>query len=462
MTLICATITDPADIIQAKADGAEAFEFRLDIMQDVLASKNPESINLSFLNQTEQVIVTCRNDTGLLSDETKQRLFQTSLDNGADYLDIEDDSPLLGKFPGKTICSHHNFKKTPSSSEIVSIFRNLKKYGIPKAAFMVKEISDLKNIADAAEILKSEMDKFIIIGMGITGEITRIRSDLLGSFITYCGVTKEKTTAPGQLTVQETVHLGKSPIVTGIIGWPLTHTFSPAIQNAAFTSANINGRYVKIPVHPDNLNLVPDIMKIYNIKGLNVTIPHKEAILQYLKENSKTVEEVKAANTITNALSGENTDVLGIAATLDTYVHKDTKLLLIGAGGAARAVAWYARFRGCHLTITNRTEDKAELLTKEFGGKVLPLTQISEKYDVIVNATPINPTIQISSPDTVIMDLRYPSSPFLEESHKKGAKITFSGEKMLIYQGLASFKIWTGKEPDITALEEAFQEAKDD
>jgi len=450
MTKICAVITKTEDIEKARTLGCGAFEFRLDMFE------NPVE-DLSFVQQPELTIVTIRSK----EDESRRELFQKALDAGADFVDIESDSVLRGEFPDRTICSYHDFEKTPSAKEIVSIFQDLAKTGVPKAAFMVHDPRDLLEIADAAAEIKSWNMPFILIGMGDAGKITRVRAESLGSLVTYCAVSKDTGSAPGQLTVKEAADLGQDAVICGVVGYPLTKTFSPAIHNAAFAASGICGTYVKIPTPDDEVSLIPQMMKVYDITGINVTIPHKQAVLSFLKSVSPAAEKIQAVNTITKNLEGDNTDWIGIAETLDRFEPGGKNVLLLGAGGAAFAAAFYFHERGAKLSIANRTEEKAEALAKLFEGAAVSISGLKPEYDIVLNASPICPANPKSfvKEGTVVMDMVYPTSPLLEEAEKLGA-LTFSGETMLIHQGAAAFEKWHGVFPDISAMEKAFREAE--
>ena len=317
MTHICAVITNTEDIERARSLGCTAFEFRLDMFEEPVT-------DLSFVSQPELTIVTIRST----EDEARQEMFVRALAAGADFVDIESDSALRGAFPGKTVCSYHDFEKTPDAAEIVALFRDLEETGIPKAAFMVRGPKDLLAIADAAAELRSRGRPFIIIGMGDAGKVTRIRADMLGSLVSYCAVSEKSGSAPGQLTVAEAAGLGSDAKLCGVIGFPLTRTFSPAIHTAAFSAAGIRGVYVKIPTPEDEVSLIPEMMRVYDFEGLNVTIPHKQAIMSFLHGLTPAAEKISAVNTITRDLTGDNTDWLGVAATLDRFDPAGKKVLL--------------------------------------------------------------------------------------------------------------------------------------
>ena len=450
MTEICAVISDASAVDTARSLGCTAFEFRLDMFAE------PKTA-LPLLSCPELTIVTIRSE----EDESRRELFAEALAAGADFVDIESDSKLLGTFPGRTVCSYHDFEKTPDAEEIIALFRELSSFGIPKAAFMVQGPKDLLAIANAAEEIRRWNTPFILIGMGDAGKITRVRADMLGSLVSYCAVSKESGSAPGQLTVAEAAALKENAKVCGVIGYPLTKTFSPAIHNAAFTAAGICGTYVKIPTPEDEVSLIPEMMKAYRMEGLNVTIPHKQAVLSFLSSLSPAAEKIGAVNTITKNLEGDNTDWIGIAETLDRFSPNGKNVLLLGAGGAAFAAAYYFAERGAHLTIANRTAEKAEALAARFGGRAVPVTELKPEYDIVLNASPVCPAEPSAfiKAGCAVMDMVYPNSPFLDAARSLGAE-TFSGETMLIHQGAAAFAKWHGVDADISAMQKAFSEAE--
>lgn len=451
MTRLCAVITDLRDVEAAVSAGAEALEFRLDLLP-----KLPD--DFSFFRQKQITVATCRSKP----DAERRELFARALEAGADYADIEDDSPLRTAFPGRTICSHHNFSGTPDTREILRILHAAAEFGVPKAAFMVRGPRDLLAITTAATEMKKSGRPFILIGMGRAGMLTRVRAANLGSMLNYCSVRSGAESAPGQLTIKEAARLGCHPLVLGLIGWPLEKTLSPAIQNAALEAAGVAGIYVVLPSPSDEVNLIPGIMRLYEISGLNVTIPHKQAVLSILADRSPAAERIGAVNTITRAFRGENTDWLGVQAALAPHNPPGKKVLLLGAGGAARAAAYYLHEAGAKLFIANRTEDKAGALAEEFGGTAVSVRDVRPEYAIVVNASPVCPVPaeQLFSPDTVVMDMVYPDSLFLQSARKAGCAFVLSGKTMLLHQAAESFALWTGIRPDILRMEAAFEEAK--
>ncbi|MCZ9312073.1 MAG: shikimate dehydrogenase [Methanocorpusculum sp.] len=469
MTLICAVIAadTPASAeamtAEALAAGAEAFEVRLDAFAEI-----PD--DLSFLPTEKPVIVTLRSE----EDENRREIFAKALACGAAYVDIESDSVLRNIFPKtRVICSYHDFAKTPAAWEILHLFRDLSTSGIPKAAFMVRGPADLLEIWKAAVVLKQSGEPFILIGMGAAGEITRIRAADIGSMVSYCAVRPELTSAPGQITVAEAAGLGTDPFITAITGWPLEHTRSPQMHNAAFRAAGIAGRYVRIPAPAGELPLLPEVLRCYQIRGANVTIPHKQAVMPLLSEVSPEAQSAGAVNTILvspdGRLIGTNTDIAGIAATVAALhiTPPGARVLVAGAGGAARAAVACLTAAGAAVFITNRTMKKAESLAAEFGATAVPREELKAGYDLIINATPAGMSgfsaeipipESILTPQTAVFDMVYEpgTTPLIAAARVAGCRAVLGGKTMLIAQAAASFTLWTGTAADIATMTAAF------
>ncbi len=254
--------------------------------------------------------------------------------------------------------------------------------------------------------------------------------------------------------------------VYGIIGYPLTHSLSPIMHNMAFKEKRINGVYLYFPCK--YVEGVVAGMKSLSIRGLSVTIPHKEKICHYVDELDSLAKEIGAANTLINKegfVIGYNTDAYGAISALKKKVNtiKGKNVLIIGAGGAARAIAFALKKEGAKLTISNRTIEKGLKLADNVDSKFCPLSHISENgYDIIVQTTSVG-----MYPDTdkspvsknifkkgmIVMDIIYNpvETNFLKTAKKCGC-ITISGIEMFIYQGAKQFELWTGKDAPIDLM----------
>lgn len=269
--------------------------------------------------------------------------------------------------------------------------------------------------------------------------------------------------------------------VTGIIGNPVEHSLSPLMHNAAFKYLGLDYIYVPFLVTENALEGAIRGSKSLNIKGLNVTIPHKTEVIKYLDSVDKTAELIGAVNTIKfngNHVKGFNTDSIGAVKAIEEVSSvKNKKIIILGAGGAARAIAFQILLEGVgSLVIANRTPENAFNLQKDIVEKLNLDVKTADfgkglenellDADILINTTPIGmyPHISDKPPvksemmhkNLIVNDIVYNplKTGLLREAEKCGAK-TVSGIKMLIYQGVEAFKIWTGIYPPVSIFENA-------
>lgn len=360
--------------------------------------------------------------------------------------------------PGfRTIRSFHNYQNTPSSEEIVRVLSDGEQE-ISKGAFAASSFTDLFNILQASRTLGR---KHVILGMGDTGMVTRIRQHILGNEFTFGYVGKP--TAPGQMSADVLERLGDDCRIVGITGDPVTHSKSPDMQNAAIAAAGINGIYLRFG-SPD-LAHMRDVIIGYDIAGMNVTIPHKQEAIHQMDSVSKTVETVGAMNTIVNKdgwLVGENTDVDGITATFSDSDIRGKSVLIMGSGGAARAAGYAFTEMGCDTYVIGRNAATVDSICRDLGTEYAPSPDVSG-YDIIVNCTPIGmyadgrypADISTLNSDHVVFDMVYGfRTPLLKAAETVGCR-SFDGSDMLVGQGAASFRHWFGIEPDTKVMKEA-------
>ena len=269
--------------------------------------------------------------------------------------------------------------------------------------------------------------------------------------------------------------------VCGIIGDPIEHTLSPTMHNAAFQELNLDFVYVAFRVRKDGLREAIAGAKSLDIKGLNVTMPHKNAVMKYLDETDPTAMSIGAVNTILNdkgRLIGYNTDGIGALKALkeNGISLNGKKLLLLGAGGAGKAIAFHVAQEVEDLKILNRTTQKArdlvEALCKKFGKKIegnslsaKTIKKELENADIVVNATSVgmhpNDDQSLIYPswlrsDLCVMDIVYNpvETKLAKDAKSVGAKVV-SGVEMLVYQGAASFEIWTDHPAPVKVMKQA-------
>jgi len=242
-------------------------------------------------------------------------------------------------------------------------------------------------------------------------------------------------------------------LITGIIGYPLRTTVSPALHNTAFKTLSINGMYLRFPVKAADLHAAVCGLHALGFAGVNVTIPHKERIVGLVHRVVGTAQEIGAVNTIVNhnsRLYGYNTDIYGFQQSLEDHqvIIKDKKVILLGAGGAGNACAYVIQNKKPNtLIIADRVRKRARTCARRFGGDVQSLDKVAgmlNKIDVVVNATPAN--LQ----HTIIPHLRsgavfYDINYTYRMMKRKGIKV-INGLRMLVLQGAQSFCLWTGRE----------------
>ena len=266
-----------------------------------------------------------------------------------------------------------------------------------------------------------------------------------------------------------------------VIGDPVEHSLSPVMHNAAFKELNLDFVYVAFTVREDELKNAIAGARSLQVHGLNVTMPHKTAIMKHLDEIDPTAKSIGAINTVLNAegkLVGYITDGVGAIKALkeNSVSLEGKKLLLLGAGGAAKAIAFHAAQEVEELEILNRTAQKAndlaEALHKKFDKKVSgnmlsseTIKKELEDTDILVNATSVgmHPNVNQSlvdstwlRPDLYVMDIIYnPLETKLAKDAKSVGANVVSGIEMLVYQGAVSFEIWTNRPAPVKVMKEA-------
>lgn len=255
-----------------------------------------------------------------------------------------------------------------------------------------------------------------------------------------------------------------------IIGDPVDHSLSPAMHNAAYTALGIDDQFVFTAAHVsvDKIQEAVQAVRTLGIRGLTCTIPHKMEVIPYLDTVDPIAQRIGAVNTVVNnngILTGYNTDWLGTVLPLENVTSlAGKKVALIGAGGAARAMAYGVTQRGAHVTIFNRTQKNAEILAQEVGGQARSIKDINQvsKHDIVINATSLGmgtkkdetpvPS-QFLHKNQIIFDAVYAprETRFITEASQAGAYCIY-GLEMLLYQGIEQFELYTGKKAPIEVM----------
>ncbi len=262
----------------------------------------------------------------------------------------------------------------------------------------------------------------------------------------------------------------------GLIGCPVEHSMSPAIHNDAFQGKNLDGHYHAFHVEPDKLKESVEALKVLSVKGFNVTIPHKISIIPFLDELHETAKIAGAVNTVVNEngrLIGHNTDGNGYVESLKEVVNKpiaQQKILIIGAGGAARGIYFTLTHQGCQeIDLCNRTILKAEELINEcpFANMSQALTiqdaeENIEKYDIIIQTTAVglHPNVdqkplslQRAKKSAIVSDIIYNPIQTALLKEAKGLGLTVhTGVGMFVHQAALAFELWTKQAPSIEKM----------
>jgi 3-dehydroquinate dehydratase/shikimate dehydrogenase len=384
---------------------------------------------------------------------------------GCQWCDLEVET--LRKLPNKSIrdypvpervlLSIHDFDRTPA------LPRNL---STPARGEVdaVKIAAKAETIGDSIRLLQlaRQSKNFIAVPMGELGLPARILALRQGSVLAYAPVAE--ATAPGQVSLHEMKHLYRAHKLTkqtqvyGVIGDPVGHSLSPLLHNTGFVARRLDAVYLPFLVHrlKDFLVAVPE----FGIRGFSVTLPHKQTILKYLNECEPLAADIGAVNTVivrrNGSLYGRNTDYVGVLRALEKKLRiKGSRVLIFGAGGAARAAAFALAHAGATLAICARREKAAKELARAVGGEIVPRrASCSEFFDAILNATPVgmyphddvSPLASRKLHCRMVMDLIYrpQRTQLLKIAAQKGIT-TVSGAEMFVAQGIAQWEIWMEK-----------------
>lgn len=479
--MICIPITahsnqEAIEDLKEASRFADIIELRLDYIKD-------PDLDALLMGRTRPLIVTNRpkRDAGDFQGTELERiaLLQKAVRFHPEYVDIELDSVSKLHDLGKTklIVSYHNFNETPN--DIGRIHEDLIRTGasIVKLATFARDITDNARIL---ELLKRANFPTIAFCMGELGQISRILSIKFGSMLTFASLARGKESAPGQLSIKELKdvyhisEIGRNTDIYGIIGNPVSHSISPHIHNPSFIAMGINAVY--LPFKVEDVARFIESFKDIGFKGLSVTIPHKEEIIKYLDEIDPLAKRIAAVNTVINRdgkLCGYNTDCPAAVGALEEIL-KDRggwgqKVVIIGAGGAARAIAFGLKERGADITIINRTNKRGLDLSKEVGCNYAGFNEIEGiDMDVLINTTPVGmfPKVDespvpgsILKKGMVVFDIVYNpiDTKLLEEAKDKGC-IVINGVEMFVRQAALQFELFTGEKAPVPLMERIIKE----
>lgn len=467
-----------------KAGGAEAIEFRLDFIKD-LKENDLKTLRASAKSAKKKAIAACRpkSENGLFEGSEKERinLLKKCIDLKFDFIDIEFgaegmDSLMKSRKAAKIILSCHDFKKTGSIEELERIYKKVKKSN-PDLLKIVTFADSINDNFRIFELLEGKSD-LIAFCMGIRGQISRILAPKFGSRLTYASVGAK--TAEGQLQLEEMQGYNIAKInpetkIIGVIAEFAENSMSRHMHNACFGKLGLDFVYLPLKTRPEELESFMKNFRKFKFHGASVTLPHKEAVIKYIDILESTAKEIGAVNTLVEdngKIMGYNTDYFGaISALKEKAEIKGRKALVIGAGGGARAIVYGLKKEGAFVAIANRSEERARKLASEFNAsfeKMPCQNSIFSKFSIIINATSVGMApkqgqsiineaeIGKGNKSRIIMDIVYkPVRTKLIQIAEKAGCTAISGERMLIYQAMRQFELWTGRKADFKAMEQA-------
>ncbi|HEY4330295.1 MAG TPA: type I 3-dehydroquinate dehydratase, partial [Phycisphaerae bacterium] len=448
-------------------------------------------------------------------DEYRIGLWEAAIEMGVEYIDVElvawEKNKILRdriseaaeKNGTKIILTNHSFEGRPKDLEQrIARLRRIKQADVLKIAWKAESILDAVDALRLTAKIRAEDGRpAVAIAMGEEGLVSRLLGKKFGSPFTFAALDRGAESAPGQPTIEELREVYRweelkadSPVFA-VAGWPIGHSKSPALHNAGLDAiAGARGIYVPLAIKPGNFAPILDALRAVpgmDLRGLSVTIPHKEAAFKYVVDKAGKIDDLSwrigVLNTIsfesdsagTTTVRGFNSDYEGA---LDALVsawagqRQDVagkRIAVMGAGGAARAVVAGLVASGASVVVYNRTLQKAQTLADDLGdGKVIaaewPALR-SADADAFINCTPLGmfPNVETSPMDdgvqnwssqTVIFDTVYnpDMTKLLKLAESKGAKIV-KGKEMFIRQAAVQFKAFTGKDAPLEVFRQVME-----
>ncbi|GJQ09100.1 hypothetical protein GpartN1_g891.t1 [Galdieria partita] len=504
--LLCVPITAHCveeavlEIKEAHRLGADLVELRLDLLQNIEDWKNLVK-QCSFPK-----IVTCRPqwEGGKYSGSESRRLsiLSEACELGCEYVDVELKAITQFEKPSnsrtKLILSRHLWNRAFSHEELASTYSSM----LAHHADIVKVACKIDNIAQCEMLFHfiiSSKVPCIALGMGEAGQISRILAGRYGAFLTFASLSKGKESAPGQIELDDYIQMyrfksiGSSTQLYGVVGNPVAHSMSPAIHNSAFALLSLDCVYCPLVV--EDLGSCWKTLNEMGFMGLSVTIPHKEIAKEYVDELDSLAAKIGAINTMVKlekGWKGYNTDCLAAVSAIEdgliaqranvelssktervsTQTCERPVVLVLGAGGAARAIAFGLLERSYDIYIANRNYGRCKKLAVELGLKAIPwedlrnfLREHKDDIDVIVQSTSIgmHPNVhdtplslndlQSLSKKPLVFDVVYNpiETRFLREAREVGCYVV-SGLEMFVRQAVYQFELWTGRKAPLEQM----------
>ncbi len=478
------------------ADGIKFVEFRLDFLR-----KAPE-LNRLIPERPCATVITCRRpqDGGLWRESEERRLttLREAIVAGVEFVDLEVDvAPTIPRYgQTKRIVSHHDMNSMPDDLE--ALYERMLK-GDPdfvKIAVMPKTIDDVFRLLHFVEgkNVKAKLGggrerRTIGIAMGEMGRMSRILAKKFGMPFTYATFSRSRVVAPGLIDYRHLRDdyrydtLGTDVDVYGVVGYPIGHSLSPAIHNASFVAQEMRRVYLPFAIPPEELDRFVDRAPEIDVRGLSVTIPHKVGIIKKLTRLDPAVEEIGACNTVVfdgPQRIGYNTDYIAAVMSIEVAMGGKgnepegilfgKKALVLGAGGAGKALAYGLMKRGARVTVVDALIDRAHELADQLDCHYCEWeNRAALRPDIVVNCTPIgmHPNVDASPMERamlrdgmVVFDAVYnpEHTMLIRLAQERGCK-TVSGVEMFVGQACLQFKLFTGQKASAKLMREILKKS---
>jgi len=466
------TAEEMLDTAESMARDNPFLEFRLDYLKQPLSAL-PKIHRFLETHQYITAIATCRRAEnggkykGSLASELE--VLTKARAAGCQLVDLEFQSAAKAKPEAVAklrsraglIVSFHDFRATKNLDE--TLHKMLK---IP--ADFYKVVSTATTLSDNVTMMKflqTQSDKHGMVGlcMGEQGIISRVLGVRAGSVFTFAAISADLKTAPGQISARDLrgiyriEQVDTATRVYGVAGDPVGHSLSPVIMNTALRRENVNGVY--LPLHAKTLKDLIHCAREIPLHGMSITMPYKQSILPYLDNTDAHTAKIGACNTVVRGQDGKlygfNTDIAGVLRPLEQRLTIDgAKVLVLGAGGAARAAVFGLKERGAEVWILNRSSAKGLKLARQAKARTIKRADLRKvPFDVIINATPVGmgntkdcPLKDHEIQARVVFDMVYDpvETHLVQVARAKGIAV-IPGIEMFVQQAARQFEIWTGK-----------------
>lgn len=489
MSAIVASLTDDSVegmLARAGASVADVVEIRLDRIPRV--SRDDVDRLAKGLDRPALATLRTTADGGAFGTDPAPRraLLLAAVDAGIPYVDVEATAPFADEVlaraqaRGTQVVLSLHLPDTPRSGAIVAYLREARDRGAwcGKLATTATDVGAVARLAEAAFTARREGLPFAL--MAVDDPWLRRLGPVLGNALVYA--SDGPPAAPGQVPARElqAAFAALPPVGRGtrgvvLVGHPVAHSRSPALQNAAFAAAGVDAAYVALDVPPEKLPAAAALLRTPGFLGANVTVPHKEAAFALADERAPSAKTVGAANVLVNdggTLVAHNTDGVGaLRALAEAGVDpRGLDALVVGAGGAGKALVHALVEVGAEVTVANRTASRAKTLGEAAGVTWMAMTEAAQLHDAfqaVFNATTVGlddeaVPFDVGSLDAsaVVFDAVYrPGGTALVRAARARGLATIPGEAMLLHQGAAAFELWTGKPAPLEAMRVALARA---